>query len=373
MGPEFGNCPATLAGRVGRSTLAVVSSFGPPFRLGVLDQSPVSAGRSAHAAIAETLELAQKTEAWGYERYWLAEHHGAGSFAGTRPLLIASRVASLTTKIRVGTGGIMLMHASALAVAEQIRTLEALFPGRIDLGIGRAPGGGGHTSVALSPNGAPPDLDQDLFARKLEDLGDLLHGAASGPEGFPPAHPHAGVFAQPLSKLEPGATQPWLLGSGSKSAALAARLGWGFCFAAFLGGATGMSVVDEYREHFRPSPWLEKPRVSVAAYVVAADTNDEAEALLSSTELWFLRTRQGRREPFPSVEEALAHAWTPAELRLRDATRALRIRGGPERVRKGLSRLASRYETNELVINCITHDPAARLRSYEIVSELNQG
>jgi len=184
---------------------------------------------------------------------------------------------------------------------------------------------------------------------------------------LPRDHPHASLIAMPTGA---GLPQPWLLGSGTGSAMLAARLGWNFCFAHFIGGATGIEVVDAYREAFVPSAWAPAPRVAVGAFVLAADDDASAERLVSSTELWFLALQQGRRIPFPAPEDALAHEWTPIEQALRQRMRSLRIHGGPDGVRRGLRRLTKLYETDELVIVTITHDPSARQRSYEILAAL---
>lgn len=337
----------------------------PRYRLGVLDQSPICEGRTAADAVAETLELAVAAERLGYERYWVAEHHASESFAGTCPPILMARLAAATSSIRIGSGGVMLMHYSALAVAEQFRMLEILYPGRIDLGVGRAPGADPLGAVALSATDTEPDLEQRLFETKLVDLGDWLR------DSIDPGHPHAGLLAMPRP-ARPEAAMPelWLLGSGSKSAALAAEHGLGFCFAQFLSGSQGVAIVDGYREDFRPSPWLSQPRVAVAVFVLVAETDAEAERLVSSTELWFLELRRGRRIPFPTPERALAFEWSPEALALRHALRSLRIHGGPERVARKLERLSQLYATDELLVVTITHDHAARLRSYELLASL---
>ncbi len=335
----------------------------PRYRLGVLDQSPIAAGRTAADAVAETLALAQAVERLGYARYWVAEHHASESFAGTCPELLIARIGAATSTIRLGSGGVMLMHDSALASAERFRMLETLYPGRIDLGVGRAPGGDALAAAALHPTAGAPDLEQRLFETKLRDMSAWLRDEIAAP------HPHAGLVAMPRPRA---AAMPelWLLGSGTHSAALAARLGWGFCFAQFISGSQGMLVVDAYREAFVPSPWLSAPRVAVAAFVLAADSDAEAERLVSSTELWFLELRRGRRIPFPTPEQALAHRWDPEAEALRRSLRALRIHGGPERVARKLDRLAQLYATDELLIVTITHDEAARRHSYELLADI---
>jgi luciferase family oxidoreductase group 1 len=333
----------------------------PRYRLGVLDQSPIAAGRTPADAIAETIELAQLAEQLGYERYWLAEHHASESFAGSCPELLAAHVAQSTRSIRVGTGGVMLMHCSALEVAEQFRLLETLHPGRIDLGIGRAPGADAHAIRALCPNDGEPDVAQRRFETKLRELTELLRSDTVH------ARPSARVFAQPRG---PGMPEPWLLGSGTTSAMLAAKLGWSFCFAQFISGATGALVVDTYREAFVASPWLDRPRVAVGCFVLVGDDDAQAERLISSTELWFLNLQLGRSIPFPTPEQALAHAWDGPAAAMRRQLRALRIHGGPQTVSRDLERLATLYDTDELMIVTITHDHQARLRSYRRLAEI---
>lgn len=329
----------------------------PRFRLGVLDQSPIGEGRSPADAIAATLALARRAEALGYSRYWFAEHHSSESFAGTCPEIMIARIAAETRSLRVGSGGVMLMHRSALVVAEQFRMLETLHPGRVDLGIGRAPGIDPALVNALSPNGAPADLAQDLFESKLDHLVAYLRGEVVQPA----------TIAMPRGD---GMPELWMLGSGTTSAALAARLGWSFCFAQFLGRSSGESVVDAYREAFRPSPWLAEPRVAVGAFVLVAEDDERAEYLIRSAEQRFLDLQRGRRIAFPSPQTTRAYLSSPDDEAARQRLRALRIHGDPERVQRRLEILARRYATNEFLIMTVTHDPEDRLRSYELLAEL---
>ena len=330
------------------------------YRLSVLDQSPIAAGRSPADAVAETLDLAVRVEALGYERFWVSEHHATPSFAGASPEILMANLAARTQTIRIGSAGVMLMHYSALKVAEQFAMLETLSPGRIDLGIGRAPGSDPLGAIALSPT-RTPDLDQLRFETKLRDLTGFLR------RELPPEHADATLMAMPSGA---GMPEPWLLGSGTKSALLAARLGWNFCFAHFITGAVGIEVVDIYREAFVPSAWAPAPRVAVGAFVLAADDDAEAERLVSSAELWFLALQQGRRIPFPSPETALEYTWTPPEAALRKRLRSLQIHGGPAKVRRRLQRLETLYDTHEFVIVTITHSHQARVHSYELLAEL---
>lgn len=329
--------------------------------LGVLDQSPIRAGWSAGKSIAETVTLARAAERLGYRRYWVAEHHSSEAFAGTAPEILAAHLAAVTSTMRIGTGGVMLNHYAPLKVAETFRVLEALHPGRIDLGIGRAPGGDGITACALGAGHAP--LSPDRFPDQVAELLAFLR------DEIPTGHRFRTVCAQPKG---PTAPEPWLLGSSGHGAAQAARFGCSFSFAHFINPVNGPAAVEEYRRHFRPSVWLAAPRVSVCAFVLCADTEREARRLDLSRELWGLRIGQGGAGPFPSVEEAerlgiAEHVASTA------AGPGARIVGAPEQVRERLVELASRYGVDELLILTVCFDPAARLRSYELLAECVMG
>jgi len=326
--------------------------------LSVLDQSPVRSGSTPADAIHETLDLARAADRLGYHRYWLAEHHSTAGLAGSSPEVLIGRVAALTSRIRVGSGGVMLTHYSPLKVAESFRVLETLFPGRIDLGIGRAPGSDPLTARALSHG--PGALGLEHFPNQIADLIAFLG------DGLPAGHPFAGVRAMPTG---PTAPDVWLLGSSGDSAAYAAHFGTAFSFAHFINDEGGPEVVRAYREHFRPSPWLDAPRASVAAFAVCADTEAEAERLARSRDLFLVRLRTGRPGRYPSVEEALAYPYTPHELAIVRHTRRRTITGAPAQAKERLLALADEYGVDELVVVTITHSPKARLRSYELLAE----
>jgi luciferase family oxidoreductase group 1 len=322
--------------------------------LSVLDQSPVRTGSTAAAAVQETLELAEHAERLGYHRYWLAEHHATPGLAGSSPEVLIGAVAARTSRIRVGAGGIMLQHYSPLKVAEQFRMLHTLFPGRIDLGIGRAPGSDQRTARALREG---PDA---YFPAQVADLLGWLGDA------LPPEHPYCGVPAMPEG---PGLPEVWLLGSTDQSAAVAAHLGTAFSFAHFISGAGGPEVVRAYKAAFRPSPWLAAPRASVAVFVICADTGAEALRLSRSRDLFLLGLYTGRPGRYPSVEEAEAYPYTPRDLAITAHNRQRTIAGAPADVRAGLQAFAREHDVDELVIVTITHDPKARRRSYELLAE----
>jgi luciferase family oxidoreductase group 1 len=331
----------------------------PTITLSVLDQSPVRAGGSPAQAIAETVELARAAERLGYHRYWVAEHHSSAGLAGTAPEILVARLAAATTTMRVGSGGVMLSHYSALKVAESFRVLEALYPGRIDLGIGRAPGSDYRTARALQHG--PGVLGIEHFPQQIADLMGFLHDA------LPREHPFAGVQAQPLGQTAP---ELWLLGSSDGSAAYAAHFGCAFSFAHFITDQGGPAVMAAYREGFRPSPWLARPQGSIGVFVLCADSDAEARRLALSRDLWRLRLERGELGPFPSVEEAEAYPYSREE-RLRLAfNRRRQVVGAPEPVRDQLLALGELYGVEEFVVVTICHDFAARLRSYALLAEV---
>jgi len=326
--------------------------------VGILDQSPVRSGGTPAEAIHETLELARAADRWGYHRYWLAEHHSTPGLAGASPEVLIAQVAGVTSRIRVGSGGVMLTHYSALKVAEQFRMLETLFPGRIDLGIGRAPGSDQRTARVLRHG--PGALGIEHFPRQLEDLVAFLH------DDLPPEHPWRGIHAMPSGASTP---ELWLLGSSDESALLAAHLGAAFSFAHFINDLGGAEVVRAYRERFRASADLAAPRSSVAVFAVCAETEDQARRLARSRDLFIVRLYTGRPGPYPSVEEAEAYPYNAQELAIAQHASRRSVVGTPELVRERLLALAAQYQADELVIVTITHDFKARLRSYELLAD----
>lgn len=328
-------------------------------KLGVVDQSPVRTGGTAADAVRETLELAQIAEKLGYHRYWLAEHHSTNSFAGSSPAVLIPSVASVTEHMRIGSGGVMLSHYSPLQVAENFRMLETLFPGRIDLGIGRAPGRDGRTALALQYGRGAIGIDH--FPAQVEHL----IGWVS--DGFGEGHPWRRVRAMPRA---PGVPEVWMLGSGGSSGHYAAQLGCGYSFAQFISGEDGVGMVDQYRRRFTPSSLMSAPRASVGLGVICAETQAEAHRLAASMELWRRRIMRGQDRGIPSPDEALDElgtGWAPPPLGM-DGARM--IAGDPGQVRDELRRTAARYAADELMIVTVTHDWAARVRSYELVAEV---
>jgi luciferase family oxidoreductase group 1 len=326
--------------------------------LGVLDQSPIRSGGSATDAIQETLVLAELADRLGYSRYWLAEHHSSGGLAGTAPEVLIGQVAARTSRIRVGSGGVMLSHYSPLKVAESFRVLEALFPGRIDLGIGRAPGSDQRTARALryGPGGVP----LEHFPQQLGDLIGFLH------DELPAGHPFTGIKAMPTG---PTAPPLWILGSSGDGAALAAHFGTAFSYAHFINAVGGVDAMRSYRDSFRASRRLAAPQASVAVFAVCADTEAEAERLARCRDLFIVRLYTGRFGPFPSVEEAEAYPFSAPELAIVAEARRRTVAGPPDVVKARLEELAGAYGVDELIVVTITHDFKKRLRSYELLAE----
>jgi len=325
--------------------------------LSVLDQSPIKSGGTAADAIRETLELAQAADRLGYHRYWLAEHHSTRGLAGSSPEILIGQVAARTSRIRVGSGGVMLSHYSPLKVAENFRMLETLFPGRIDLGIGRAPGSDQRTARVLAND--PSALDTARFPGKVADLIGFLH------DDLGADHPFAGIEAMPSGT---GAPEVWLLGSSDQSAGLAAHMGTAFAFAHFISSEDAAEILHAYADQFRPSRYLAIPQAGVAVFVVCADTEGEALRLARSRDLFLVWLHAGRSGPYPSVEEAEAYPYTTRERTLVEYNRRRIIAGAPEQVRDRLLSMREVCGVNEFVIVTITHDFKARLHSYELLA-----
>jgi len=325
--------------------------------LSVLDQSPIRSGGTPAQAIAETIALAQACERWGYHRYWVAEHHSSEGLAGAAPEILAARLAAATSTMRIGTGGVMLSHYSALKVAEQFRMLETLYPGRIDLGIGRAPGSDYVTARALAHG--PGALGIEEFPRQIQDLLAYLR------DEVPDGHPFAGISAQPRGATMP---EPWLLGSSDQSALYAAYFGCAFSFAHFITERIGPEIMAAYRREFRPSVWNAKPACSIGIAAICAEDEHNADRLAKSRDLSRLRMEQGILGPVPTVEEAEAYAYSHEE-KLRIAfNRQRQVIGTPAQCKAKLLAYAEKYGVDEVVIVTITHDFAARLKSYELLA-----
>ncbi|MEJ2174317.1 MAG: LLM class flavin-dependent oxidoreductase [bacterium] len=326
-------------------------------KLSVLDQSPVISGLDARRAIEETLALARRVEALGYARYWLAEHHAIAALADPCPEILLARLGAETERMRIGTGGVLLPYYSAFKVAEVFRMLEAMYPGRIDLGIGRAPGGDTRTANAVGGGRFPDARD---FPEQVWQLVAHLDGT------LPEAHPFARVRVQPEVESAP---QVWLLGSSDYSAALASQLGLRFAFAHFINPQGGDAVTRAYREQYQASAREPQPSAIVCTFAICAETDAEAERLAASIDLRRLHMALNLDTPVPTLDEALAHRYTQEEQRYVAGQRARAILGSPQTCRREIAAMAERYGADEVMVLTITGDYASRLRSYELLAE----
>jgi luciferase family oxidoreductase group 1 len=326
--------------------------------LSVLDLSPVTTATPGAAALRNSLDLARLADQLGYTRYWLAEHHNIPSIASSAPEIMIGQIAAATMHIRVGSGGVMLVNHAPLMVAERFKVLEALFPGRIDLGLGRAPGTDSVTSYALRRR--QDARDGDDFLERFQEL--LLLERGNLPEG----HPFRGVHAVPTDVALPPI---WLLGSSGYSAELAAAVGMGFAFAHHFAEHDAASAMLSYRAHFKPSPQLTQPYAILATAVVAADTDAEAERIAASAGLHFVNRLKGQYLPLVAPEEAAAHSYSPIE-RERLAQHLARLAvGGIDTVMRRLVPLIEATRADELMITSLIYDHAARRRCYEVLAE----
>jgi luciferase family oxidoreductase group 1 len=326
--------------------------------LSVLDQSVAVTGRSEDASIRETLALAQHCEALGYRRFWVSEHHSHPSIVGSAPEVLMAAIAATTRRIRVGSAGVMLPHYSALKVAEQFRVLEALAPGRIDLGVGRAPGSDMRTARLLS---ADPRQSAENFPVQVRELQSWVSGV-----DLPEGHPGHGITANPMGPTTP---ELWMLGSSTYGAQLAAHYGLPYAFAYFITDGQGAAqALDLYRQSYRPSPRHPKPQAVLCVWALAADTEADAWHHFSGRERWKIDRNKGALGPLLSPAEVALRPYSAAEQAEVDKLRSTALVGSGPQVGGKLRTLADALEVEELVVITWTHDPAARQRSYELLA-----
>ena len=323
--------------------------------LSVLELSTVASGSSPARALAETTDLAREVERLGYRRLWVAEHHAMPAVASSAPAVLIAHLAARTETLRAGSGGVMLPNHSPLVVAEQFATLDALHPGRIDLGLGRAPGTDPATARALRRRA---DTGPDTFPQDVVELMGYL-SPGGPPPGFPEATPGRGHLPE-----------MWLLGSSLYSAQLAGILGLRFAFAYHFNPGPLDAALDTYRASFRPSEHLEQPHAMVAVSALCAPTDEEARWLAGSSALGILQLRTGRLAPLPSPEEADAYRFDAMERALVDQAMATHVIGDPETVRDGLAALAARTGADELMVSTRVHAFEARVRSFELLAKV---
>jgi luciferase family oxidoreductase group 1 len=338
--------------------MATGTGSGMGLSLSALDLVPLVQGGTSVAALRGATQLAQAVDRFGYTRLWYAEHHNMPGIATTTPEILIAHVGSVTGRIRLGAGGVMLPNHSPLKVAESYKLLEAILPGRIDLGIGRAPGTDGLTALALRRSRKAVGADDFL-----EQLGELM---AWGSGKFPPDHPFAAIRAMPDDRPLPPL---YLLGSSDHGARVAAELGVGFAFAGHFSADPPDLAMRAYRSGFSSSGVLGKPHAILALSVHCADTEQAAQRMASSALLSFARLRTGRPGRMPSPEEAMAHVFTPEEQAVVASYKRLQIVGTPEQVRARIEEVAARTEADEVMIATHAYDTAARIRSYELVAQ----
>ena len=326
--------------------------------LSVLDLSPISAGLGDAQAVRDTVELAQRAEQLGYHRYWVAEHHNIPSVASTAPEIMIGQIAARTSRMRIGSGGIMLPNHAPLRVAETFHVLEALYPHRIDLGIGRAPGTDQLTALALRRS--KERLGAVDFPAQLTELIGLSRG------DLPTSHPFAGIRVIPTDVTLPPI---WVLGSTEDGAAIAADFGLGFAFAHHINPGETFQALDVYRSRFRASRWLDRPRTILTAQAICAETDEEAEYLASTFELAWVRLRSGRSAPLSSPAEASRYQYSPGEQEILKYARFHYFAGGPATLREKLSGHVNQVGANELMIITTIYGHAQRIHSYELIAK----
>ena len=330
-----------------------------PFPLSVLDLSPLSSGSTGRQALLNSLDLARHVDGLGYHRYWVSEHHNLPSVVGTAPEVLIGHLASVTEHLRVGSGGIMLPNHAPLRIAEAFRTLEALHPGRIDLGLGRAPGSDGRAAMALRRGKSSPGDD---FPELLDEL--LAFG---GEIPFAADHPSRTVRALPDDVPLPPVS---LLGSSDFGARLAAQMGLGYAFAHHFSADWLTPATRAYREGFRPHPGrLGRPHLIVTVHALVAPSDTEADRLAGTLDLWAVRRAQGLFAPLPSPEDAENHPWTPQERSFAAENRSRVFVGGPRTVRIRLEQLIAETGADEVMVTTMAHEHALRKRSYTLLAE----
>jgi luciferase family oxidoreductase group 1 len=326
--------------------------------LSVLDLSPVTTATPGSVALRNSLDLARLADKLGYKRYWVAEHHNLANIASSAPEIMIGQIAAATSEIRVGSGGVMLPNHAPLMVAERFKVLEALFPGRIDLGLGRAPGTDPVTSYALRARQEPREGDD--FLERFQELLLLERG------GFPENHPFRKVHAVPADVALPPI---WLLGSSGYSAELAAAVGMGFAFAHHFADYDATSAMLSYREHFKPSATMNAPYAILGVAVIAADSDSEADRIASSADLHYARRAKGEYAPLASPDEAAAYPYAPIDRERIARQRNRLIVGGVETIKKRLLPLIEATRADEIMVTTMVYDHAARRHSYELLAQ----
>ena len=325
-------------------------------KISVLDQSPIGAGEDAYTALQHTITLAQRCDALGYHRYWLAEHHNSKTLASSAPEILIARVARETRHIRVGSGGVMLSHYSPFKVAENFKLLEVMYPGRIDLGIGRAPGSDGITAAALAYGNR---LGIEYYPTKIKDL------VAWVSEDKPFSDAFGDLEVSPKTDTVP---EVWVLASSRDSAMYAAHFGLPLSFAHFISPDDAVAVMQEYRREFKPD-FLDAPMSSLGVFAIVHDDPDRLELLRRAREIQRIRREKNIRAPAPSLEDAASYEFTAAELARMKTKRSRQIIGTPAEARQEIQALVDATGANEVIVLTITPSFEDRVRSYELLAD----
>jgi luciferase family oxidoreductase group 1 len=340
-----------------RQTSTFVSFvFMSPLQLGILDQSIVHPGQTARQALDETIATVKLAERLHYSRFWVSEHHNSAFIAGSAPEVLMVKLAGETSRIRIGSGGIMLPNHSALKVAENFRMLETLFPGRIDLGMGRAPGGDRITASLLNPSN---DFSESSYLRQLEYLQHFFADTAQSQYGPVLAVPQAA-----------GIPSQWILSSSGGSATIAARFGMGLAVARFINGFAGPDIVESYRKNFKPSEQFPEPRALLSISVLCAETEEKAAAMRKFMDYVFIQFEKGNFQTFADADTVAHYEFTPSELERVHQNRGRVVSGTKEQVKEQLLKLASIFEVNEIIVSTMTPEASDRRRSFELLAEV---
>ncbi|REA64087.1 LLM class flavin-dependent oxidoreductase [Dyadobacter luteus] len=324
-------------------------------KIGILDQSVVRQGSTVTEAIQETVQTAILAENLGYSRLWVSEHHNSAFIAGSTPEVLMVKLGDATSHIRIGSGGIMLPNHSALKVAENFRMLETLFPGRIDLGMGRAPGTDRVTSSILNPSN---DFSESSYLRQLEHLQHFFRDTAGTERGF--------IYATPQSPTIP---MQWILSSSGGSSNIAARFGMGLAVAKFINGFVTPEVVETYRRNFRPSDQYANPHAILSVFVLCGETEEKAAAMRKMMDYILVEFERGKFGPFPDMETVQKYQFNPGELERIRYNSGRIISGTAESVKEQLTNLAARFDVDEIIISTMAATAEDRFRSFELIAE----
>lgn len=325
-------------------------------KIGILDQSVVTEGRTAKQAIDETIATVKLAEQLGFSRFWVSEHHNSPFIAGSTPEVLMARLAAETSHIRIGSGGIMLPNHSALKVAENFRMLETLYPGRIDLGMGRAPGGDRLTASLLNPSN---NFSEESYLQQLNHLQHFFRDTAATSQGA--------LLAVPQAETVPA---QWILSSSGGSSSIAAKFGLGLVIAKFINGQADPGIAELYRKNFKPSLQLEKPEVVLSIFVLCGETEKEAKRMRKFMDYVFLQFEKGNFHSFGTNEFIQNYQFTPSEELRLQMNKGRLVSGKPDQVKEQLTQLATDFEVDELIISTMANDPALRKRSFELIAEV---